>query len=103
MRTNIFSGVSDEEGKTMKLDEMLTNRHIPFQRLHHQTAYTANRIAQVLHVPGKEMAKTVLLRAGQGYALAVLPASYRVDLAQVRRELGEEQVEMGSEEDMDRL
>src|SRR3989442_199963 len=42
----------------MKLDEMLTNRHIPFERLHHRTAYTANRIAQALHVPGKEMAKT---------------------------------------------
>ena len=87
----------------MKLDEMLTNRHIPFERLHHRSAYTANRIAQVLHVPGKEMAKTVLLRAGAGYALAVLPASYRVDLDQVRRELGEEWVEMGSEEDMDHL
>lgn len=87
----------------MKLDELLTNRHIPFERLHHQPAYTANRIAQALHVPGKEMAKTVLLRTGQGYALAVLPASYRVDLEQIRRELGEEQVELGSEEEMDRL
>jgi Ala-tRNA(Pro) deacylase len=87
----------------MKLDQMLTERHIPFERLHHRTAYTANRIAQVLHVPGKEMAKTILLRAGEGYALAVLPASYRVDLEQVRRELGEERVEMGSEEEMDHL
>ena len=33
----------------------------------------------------------------------MLPASYRVDLDQVRRELGEEWVEMGSEEDMDHL
>jgi len=94
---------SVEEDKIMKLDELLTKRHIPFERLHHRTAYTANRIAQALHVPGKEMAKTVLLRTGQGYALAVLPASHRVDMDQVRRDLGDEQVEMGTEEEMDRL
>src|SRR5438552_1671367 len=57
-RTSIFSLFADEEGKIMKLDDMLTNRHIPFQRLHHPPVYTANRIAQALHVPGKEMAKT---------------------------------------------
>jgi Ala-tRNA(Pro) deacylase len=87
----------------MKLDELLNSRHIPFERLHHQTAYTANRIAQVLHVPGKDLAKTVLLRTGHGYALAVLPASYKVDLDRVRQDLGEDQVEMGTEEEMDRL
>ncbi|HXG13308.1 MAG TPA: YbaK/EbsC family protein [Gemmataceae bacterium] len=87
----------------MRLDELLTSRHIPFERLHHRPAYTANRIAQVLHVPGKEVAKTVLLRTGHGYALAVLPATHRVNLEQVRQALGEEQVEMASEEEMDRL
>jgi Ala-tRNA(Pro) deacylase len=68
----------------MKLDEFLLNQGISFERLRHRTAYTASRMAQVLHVPGKEVAKTVLLRAGRGYALAVLPATHRVDLEQIR-------------------
>ena len=87
----------------MKLDELLESRHIPFERLHHRPAYTANRVAQTLHVPGKEMAKTVLLRTGRSYVVAVLPATHQVDLEQVRQQLGEERVEMAAESDMDRL
>src|SRR5262245_46204318 len=49
-----------QEDETMKLDDFLSDHHVPFERLHHRPAYTANRVAQMLHVPGKEMAKTVL-------------------------------------------
>jgi Ala-tRNA(Pro) deacylase len=87
----------------MKLDEYLDSRHVPFERLHHRTAYSANRVAQLLHTPGQEFAKTVLLRTGQGYALAVLPATHRVDLDRARADLGEERVEMASEDEIERL
>jgi Ala-tRNA(Pro) deacylase len=87
----------------MRLDELLTRQHVPFERLRHRPTYTANRMAQALHVPGREVAKTVLLRAGQRHFLAVLPATCKVDLEQIRQDLGEERVEMGTEEDMDRL
>ena len=87
----------------MKLDQFLTRRHIPFESLHHRPTYTANGVAQELHVPGKEVAKTVLVRAGDGYALAVLPATCRVDLERIRQQLGETRVEMASEAEMDTL
>lgn len=87
----------------MKVDELLMNRHIPFERLHHRPAYTAQRLAQILHVSGKEVAKTVLLRTDQGYVLTVLPANQKVDLDNVRRCLGSEWVQIGSEVEMDRL
>ena len=45
----------------MKLDEFLASRGIAFERLPHRPAYTASRMAQILHVPGKDVAKTVLL------------------------------------------
>ena len=48
----------------MRLDELLTNRQVPFERLHHAMVYGANRIAQTLHVPGKEVAKPVLAVCG---------------------------------------
>jgi len=88
---------------TMRLDELLTSRHVPFDRMPHRPAYTANRMAQALHVPGKDVAKTVLLRTGHGHVLAVVPATHHVDLDQVRRDLGEERVELAPEEEMDRL
>lgn len=87
----------------MRIDEHLNNRHIPFEILHHRPAFTANRIAQVLHVKGKEMAKTVLLRTDHGHVLAVLPATHRVDLDRLGQDLGEEHVAMAPEEDMDQL
>ena len=87
----------------MRLDELLTSRHIPFERLPHRPAYTANRMAQALHVRGKDVAKTVLLRTSHGHVLAVLPATHAVDLEQLRRDLGEERVELAPEEEMDRL
>jgi len=91
------------EVKTMRLDEMLTERHVHFERLRHRPTFTANRMAQTLHVPGKEVAKSVLLRAGFGYVLAVLPATHQVDLRRVREELGEEQVELASEREVEQL
>jgi Ala-tRNA(Pro) deacylase len=87
----------------MNLDDFLSSRRVPFEHLHHRPAYTANRTAQMLHVPGKEVAKTVLLRTDRGYVLAVLPATHQVNLDEVRRELGVERVEMASEEEMERL
>src|SRR5437660_1358793 len=83
------SVVSSEEGPSMKLDELLSSRHIPFERLHHPAAYGANRIAQMLHVKGKDVAKPVLLRTENGYVIAVVPASQRVDLDRVRQCLEE--------------
>src|SRR5262249_18207847 len=87
----------------MKLDELLTSRHIPFERLYHRPAYTAQRVAEMLHVPGKDVAKTVLLRTDQGYVLIVLPASLKVDLERVRQCLGDDSAELASEPEMDQL
>jgi Ala-tRNA(Pro) deacylase len=88
----------------MRLDEFLNQQKVSFERLHHRPAYTANRIAQTLHVKGKEMAKTVLLRSSPGYVLAVLPASHRVDLERVREDLGDhQQVALAAEEEIDQI
>lgn len=87
----------------MKLDEFLTNQQVPFERLPHRTAYTANRIAQLLHVPGKEMAKSVLLRSKRGYILAVLPATCQVDLTKVEGDVVDDDVALASEAEMEQI
>ena len=87
----------------MRLDEFLTDNHVPYERLHHRPAYTAQGLAQALHVPGREVAKAVLLRTDHGYVLTVLPATRRVDLAQVRDCLGNPSAELASEAEMGRL
>jgi Ala-tRNA(Pro) deacylase len=87
----------------MRLDEFLTNQRVTFRRLHHEPVYTANRIAQTLHIPGREMAKSVLTRTPHGYILAVVPATHRVDLERLRQELGENEIELASEEELEQL
>ena len=46
----------NEEGTIMKLDELLSSRQIAFERLPHRPTYTADRMAQTLHVRGREVA-----------------------------------------------
>ena len=87
----------------MKLDKYLSDHHVSFERLEHPEVFTANRVAQALHVPGREVAKAVLLRSRSGYALAVLPATHRVDLEQAGRDLGAERVELADEDEVSRL
>lgn len=87
----------------MRLDQFLTDQQVPFERLQHAPAYTANRVAQILHVPGHEMAKTVLIRTGEGYVLTVLPATHRVDLDRLEADLQEGAVDLASEAEMEQL
>jgi Ala-tRNA(Pro) deacylase len=54
-------------------------------------------MAQVLHVPGDEVAKTVLLRADDKYRVAVLPATRRIDLEAARRLAGASRLELATE------
>lgn len=68
-----------------RLKTFLDESNIRYTLMTHSPAYTAQAAAATLHVPGKELAKTVVLSAGDNTVLAVLPASFHVDL----KKLGE--------------
>jgi Ala-tRNA(Pro) deacylase len=80
-----------------KLREFLDQNNIKYMVISHSVAYTAQGIAALAHVPGKELAKTVIVLVDGRLAMAVLPASSRVDLIKLRRYLGAERVELASE------
>jgi Ala-tRNA(Pro) deacylase len=84
----------------MRIDEFLSNCDVAFERLPHRLTFTSNRLAQALHVKGHNVAKSVLVRTGRGFALAVLPATHQVNLPALKRDLGDEQVELAGEEDV---
>jgi Ala-tRNA(Pro) deacylase len=65
-----------------KLKAYLDSHQIKYIVLRHSPAYTAQEIAAASHIPGREIAKTVMLRVDGKLAMAVLPASEHVDLAQ---------------------
>lgn len=74
-----------------------------YERIEHHADYTAEEAAADTHTPGGEFAKTVILRVGAGYAMAVLPADHHVDLKALRTALGEKDVELASEGEIEKL
>jgi Ala-tRNA(Pro) deacylase len=61
-----------------RIKNHLELNNIPYSLLTHPSSYTAQGAAAVMHVSGREVAKTVVVQAGKDYYLVVLPASYHV-------------------------
>jgi len=62
-----------------RLKEFLDGQNVKYVSIAHSTAYTAQEIAASARIHGKELAKTVIVKIDDKMAMAVLPASYKVD------------------------
>jgi len=81
------------------LKHFLDGKQIKYIVISHSLAYTAEGIAALAHVPGKELAKTVIVKIDGALAMAVVPASRHVDLAMLKSAAGATSVELASERD----
>ncbi len=82
-----------------RLREFLDENHVKYVTLSHSPAYTAQEIAARAHIPGKELAKSVMVKLDGEMAMAVLPASLRVDLDGLARATGSGRATLASEEE----
>src|SRR5262249_16982159 len=73
---------------SMRVPLFLNECQIPFDTLVHPPAFTAHHRAKYLNVPGKQLAKCVLLTGAGRRVLAILPAIHQVDTEAVSRVLG---------------
>jgi Ala-tRNA(Pro) deacylase len=80
--------------------EYLIGRGVAFQVIPHRRAFTSLQEARELGVTADEVVKTVALRSGGKYVLAVLPASRRLELRLVRETLGDPGVRLASEAEL---
>ncbi|HKK07159.1 MAG: YbaK/EbsC family protein [Gammaproteobacteria bacterium] len=69
------------------LQEYLDNAGVEYDLIEHPYSSTSMQAAQAAHVPGDRIAKSVLLEDEHGYVLAVIPATHRLDLGNVHRQL----------------
>jgi Ala-tRNA(Pro) deacylase len=69
--------------------DFLRNRGVWFEALLHSPAFSSTRRAGSVHVPGRRVAKAVLIRAGDSFVLAVLPSTSRIDLVRLSEVVGE--------------
>ena len=86
-----------------KLKDFLDANNIRYVSIIHSPAYTAQEIAAIAHVPGKELAKTVIVKIDGKMAMAVLPASYHVDFERFKQFAGAQAVELAGEEEFQEL
>ena len=82
-----------------RLREFLDSHGVKYFVVSHSPAYTAQEIAAAAHVPGKELAKTVMVNIAGKMAMVVLPASRQLDFERLRRVSATREVELASEEE----
>ncbi len=88
---------------TKKLKAFLDSHQIKYVTCTHSQAFTAQEIAATAHIPGKEMAKTVMVKIDDDMAMVVLPATDDVDLWLLRDATGAEHVKLANEREFKNL
>ena len=73
---------------TTALKNLLESQHVTYRTIPHSPAFTSQQIAALAHVPGREFAKTVIVRLDDKLAMAVLPANRHVSLQELREMTG---------------
>jgi len=82
-----------------KLKTFLDENKIKYTSIQHSSAYTAQEIAAIAHIPGKDLAKTVIIKIDGKMAMAVLPASYKVSFDNLKDTLGVKEVQLAYEQE----
>ncbi len=80
-----------------RLEEYLNREKINYKRIVHSRAYTSQKTAAYAHISGKEIAKSVIAKIDGKMVMAVLPASYQLDLNELKRATGAKDVRLATE------
>jgi Ala-tRNA(Pro) deacylase len=91
------AGTGEVDMPLNKLRTFLDQNHIRYLVISHSKAFTAQGIAAVAHISGKQLAKTVIVKLDGALGMAVLPASYQVDLTALKKATGVQAAELASE------
>ena len=86
-----------------KLRDFLDGEKVAYEVLSHRQAFTAQEVAAAQHIPGRELAKVVILRSGGTFLMAVLPAPYLVDLERARAQTGKPDLVLATEQEFQNL
>jgi len=89
-------------GIAITLAQYLIDGGIEYDLVPHPHTQTASASALASHVLADSFAKAVVLKGGDGFMLAVLPASRHIQFDELRRLLGTE-VDMANEEQIETL
>ena len=80
-----------------KIRGYLDERRISYECINHDQAYTAQGVAHIAHISGREIAKAVVLSVDGKLVMAVLPASEKINFNSLKGQLGAGSVDMVTE------
>lgn len=85
-----------------KLKEFLVRKGVKFAVVSHGPAYTMQQVAESAHIPGRQLAKTVIVKLDGEMAMAVLPANHKVIMQDLRDMTGSENVKCATEDEFEK-
>jgi len=84
---------------SQELKNFLDSKHVQYSTISHAQTYTAQEIAESAHLPGKIVAKTVMVKLDGRMAMAVLPATCTIDFNRLKEATGANKVQLAYEEE----
>lgn len=81
------------------IKSLLDRKHVKYVTIRHSPAFTAQEVAQSAHIPGRIMAKTVMVEIDGELAMTVIPSNHRVIMDDLCTLAGTEDVRLAREEE----
>jgi Ala-tRNA(Pro) deacylase len=86
-----------------KLKDYLERNQVRYEAGYHERVYTSQEIAAAMHVPGRQLAKVVMVKADGKMVMLVLPASYQVEIKKLKKALQCKKLAIAKEKDFEEL
>lgn len=86
-----------------KVKNYLDEKHIGYQILQHSRAYTAMETAGAQHVPGKQLIKSVIVKADGKYIMCVLSSNHLINFDKLKKISKSKEVFLATEEEIESL
>lgn len=82
--------------------EYLDKNHIEYDVVRHPRTESSMQTAEMAHIKGDQLAKSVLLEDESGYVLAIIPSTHHVELDRISDQL-ERDLELATETEISSL
>jgi len=86
-----------------KIKNLLDREHVKYVTIRHSPAFTAQEVAESAHIPGRIMAKTVMVEIDGELAMTVLPSNHRISMDDLCTLAGTEDVRLAREEEFEHI
>ena len=94
-----FSQEAEAMSVSKRLRDLLDKEKVSYKVEEHDVAYTAQEVAALTHIRGKEMVKCVVVVADGKHILVALPSTRHLDLKALKTLLGVKSVRLAEEKE----